>query len=108
MSPRPGRHRNPNHNRAKPCGINVPGPNLFGTVRAVASKQRRTLYVRLGPKAEKLRVSVLPPKRTSTDATGMSALCQKRTDAPQQTGSFDHLVGEDVELRRDRHAERVG
>ena len=34
-----------------------------------------------------------PRKRTSTDTTGMSALCQKRTFASQQLASlFDHFV----------------
>jgi hypothetical protein len=34
-----------------------------------------------------------PQKRTLEDITSMSALCQKRTHAPQQKGLFDHLVG---------------
>src|SRR5262249_28440019 len=50
-----------------------------------------------------------PRKRTNSRRLGMSALCQKRTYAPQQTTLlFDHLVGEDVELRRDRYPESVG
>jgi hypothetical protein len=39
----------------------------------------------------------------------MSVKCQKRTRAPQQTApSFDHLLSEDVKLRRDRQPKGVG
>src|SRR5262249_38858615 len=47
-----------------------------------------------------------PQKRTSSEATGMSALCQKRTCALQQMtdtsrdDSFDHPVGAGEERRR--------
>ena len=39
-------------------------------------------------------MSALPPKADMCDAKGMSALCQKRTHAPQQTKSlFEDFVG---------------
>src|SRR5262249_46717197 len=45
-------------------------------------------YVGSGSKAEKLDLSIrcplYPRKRTSSDTSGMSALCQKRTHALQQ------------------------
>ena len=33
-------------------------------------------------------MSLYPRKRTSSDGTGMSALCQKRTNAPQQKSRY--------------------
>src|SRR6516225_2585918 len=45
--------------------------------------------VRLGSEVEKLRTNkccpLKSPKRTLSDTSGMSALCQERTRAPQQT-----------------------
>ena len=61
---------------------------------------RRRNEVRFGSKAEKLDVSIgcplYPQKRRSSDATGMSALCQQRTfplSAPQRAlrDDVDHL-----------------
>src|SRR5262249_9012468 len=46
------------------------------------------INVRFGSKAEKLDLSIrcplCPRERTLSDTTGVSALCQKRTYAPQQ------------------------
>jgi hypothetical protein len=54
-------------------------------------------------------MSALIQKRTNAGAAGLSALCQKRTHAPQQTTSlFDHLVGTLLEWQRHVEAERLG
>jgi hypothetical protein len=49
-------------------------------------------FVRYGSKAEILDLSIgcplYPRKRTLSDTTGMSALCQKRTNALQQNGGL--------------------
>src|SRR5499427_3127974 len=66
---------------------------------------------------DRLHVWLLRIVRASTAPTSMALPCrwrsrpqhQKRTLCSAANYSlFDHLVGEDVELRRDRHAERVG
>src|SRR5262249_35144416 len=53
-------------------------------------------FVRYGSKAGKLDLSIRCPlcsrKRTLSDTTGMSALCQKRTHAVQQISSFGTLI----------------
>src|SRR5262249_13597612 len=57
-------------------------------VGPVCDRESGDPNVRFGSKAEKLRMSkccpLYPRKRTSSDTTGMSALCQKRTHALQQ------------------------
>jgi hypothetical protein len=72
---------------------------MFGEVDRVSLRQFYGYRRRSGSKAEKLRTSrccpLRPRERTSSDTTGISALCQKRTNAPQQKVSlFDHFVGE--------------
>src|SRR5262245_30393346 len=64
-------------------------------------------------KPEKLRISkcfpVCPGKRTLSDTIGMSTLCQKRPNAPQQEALlFDHLVGAGEQCRRHGDPERFG
>jgi len=50
-----------------------------------------------------------PRKRTFVSASGMSALCQKRTPAPQQKSVlFDHFVRRGQQRWRYREAERLG
>jgi len=68
-------------------------------------QQRRAAHVRYGSKAEKLDLSIrcplYPQKRTLTDTTGMSALCQKRTYAPQQCHALGYKAWQakyDVDL----------
>jgi hypothetical protein len=41
-----------------------------------------------GVNSRRAHVRFTPRKRTSSDTTGMSALCQKRTHAPQQIASY--------------------
>src|SRR6516165_5713385 len=54
------------------------------------------------------RCPLYPRKRTLSDTTGMSALCQKRTYAPQQKAPlFDHLVGRGEQRWRNGEAERL-
>src|SRR5215831_13984721 len=52
----------------------------------------RRVYDRFGLEAEKLDLSIkcplYPRKRTLSDTTGMSALCQKRTYAVQQIAAY--------------------
>jgi hypothetical protein len=49
-----------------------------------------------------------PQKRTLKLSRAMSALCQKRTHAPQQTPVlFDDLVGADEQRLWEREAERL-
>src|SRR6516165_2084771 len=55
------------------------------------------------------RCPLYPRKRTLSDTTGMSALCQKRTYAPQQkTPLFDHLVGAQQERLGEFQPKRLG
>src|SRR5215471_14337278 len=57
-------------------------------------------------KSDLHRCQLCPRKRTSSEATGMSALCHKRTYAPQQfTPSFNHVVDDGEHARRYREAE---
>ena len=53
-------------------------------------------------------MSALGQKRTCAVRIGMSALCQKRTYAPQQDRPlFDHLVSALLQLNWDVEAERL-
>src|SRR5262245_1243377 len=53
-------------------------------------------------------MSALPRKRTNSGALDLSALCQKRTFAPQQKTLFDHLIGGDKQGGRNGEAKRLG
>ena len=54
-------------------------------------------------------MSAIPPKAALVERARMSALCQKRTYAVQQTVSlFDYVVSELSELHRHIQAERLG
>src|SRR5215813_2016971 len=77
------------YSRSKPCIAAKAGTLLsaLGQKRKTRSEQSMTLY---------------PRKRTKSRHVGMSALCQKRTNAPQQKISlFDHLVGAGEQCRWD-------
>jgi hypothetical protein len=61
------------------------------------------LWVRLGHSAMSAQCPLYPNKRTSTDATGMSAKCQERTSARL----FEHLVGASEQHRWHVEAQRL-
>src|SRR5262245_51189933 len=68
------------------CGVEV-----CIVARHAAKEFRGGVRIRFGSEAENFRTSnccpLCPRKRTSSDTTGMSALCQKRTNALQQIGT---------------------
>jgi hypothetical protein len=56
----------------------------------IAAKAARScpLWVRSGHHGSPDECPLYPPKRTLSDTTGMSALCQSRLNAPQQKHRF--------------------
>ena len=76
---------------------------LLAIIVALRGPRRCPLWVISGHVQCTRRCPLYRQKRTCAVQLGMSALCQKRTYAPQQTAFlFDHLVGASEQRRRHR------
>ena len=65
------------------------------------------LWVKTGHTQCKRACPLYPRKRTCAVQLEMSAKCQYRTNAVQQKGSLDHLVGPQQKRRRNGYPQRV-
>src|SRR5262249_35719577 len=76
------------------------GRPTAGLFHSMSRNLRCPLWVISGHGSASIRCPLYPQKQTLITSVEMSALCQKRTPAPQQrTSLFDHFVGAREQLR---------
>jgi hypothetical protein len=82
-------------------GLHVPPMLIARTDEMIESRIAGCLlWLKSRPQTPKLRCPLFPRKRTFTDTTAMSVLCQERTHALQQLAP---LLGAFRDIKRDQH-----